>query len=77
MVGALNGFIGHAADGLAHDVRLDVAIAPLNVGGGYSLIAGSLDKLHSVRLLIGAEPGPPGSRPRALRIAGAGLRVGI
>ncbi|MYC51962.1 MAG: hypothetical protein F4X47_06580, partial [Gammaproteobacteria bacterium] len=60
MVGALNGFIGHAADGLAHDVRLNVAIAPLNVGGGYSLIAGSLDKLHSVRLLIGAEPGPPG-----------------
>jgi len=62
---ALNGFIGHAADGLAHDVRLDVATAYFNVGG-YSLIADLLDKLHSVRLLIGAEPGPPERRTRAL-----------
>lgn len=62
---ALNGFIGHAAEGLAHDVRLDVATAYFNVGG-YSLIADSLDKLHGVRLLIGAEPGPPEHRTRAL-----------
>jgi len=63
---ALNGFIGHAAEGLAHDVRLDIATAYFNVGG-YSLIADSLDKLHSVRLLVGAEPGPPERRARALR----------
>ena len=63
---ALNGFIGHAAEGLAHDVRLDVATAYFNVGG-YSLLADSLDKLASVRLLIGAEPAPPERRARALR----------
>ncbi|MXZ53421.1 MAG: hypothetical protein F4Z34_09585 [Acidimicrobiaceae bacterium] len=64
-----NGFIGHAADGLARDVRLNVATAYFNVGGGYSLIAYSLDKLRSVRLLIGAKPGPPERRPRALEVA--------
>ncbi len=63
---ALNGFIGHAADGFAHDVSLDIATAYFNVGG-YSLLADSLDKLHSVRLLLGAEPGPPEQRTRALR----------
>ena len=62
---SLNGFIGHAADGFAHDVRLDIATAYFNVGG-YSLIADSLDKLANVRLLIGAEPGPPECRTRAL-----------
>ncbi len=62
---SLNGFIGHAADGFAHDVRLDIATAYFNVGG-YSLIAGSLDKLANVRMLIGAEPGPPECRTRAL-----------
>jgi len=62
---ALNGFIGHAADGLTHDVRLDIATAYFNVGG-YSLIADSLDKLANVRMLIGAEPGPPECRTRAL-----------
>ena len=55
---ALNGFIGHAADGLTHDVRLDIATAYFNVGG-YSLLADSLDKLSGVRLLLGAEPAPP------------------
>ena len=35
---ALDGFISHAADGLAHDVRLDIATAYFNVGG-YSLLA--------------------------------------
>ncbi|MXW94242.1 MAG: helicase [Acidimicrobiaceae bacterium] len=63
---ALNGFIGHAADGFAHDVRLDVATAYFNVGG-YSLLADSLDKLSGVRLLLGAEPAPPESRRRALK----------
>ena len=63
---ALNGFIGHAAEGLAHDVRLDIATAYFNAGG-YSLLADSLDKLHSVRLLLGAEPAPPERCTRALR----------
>ena len=63
---ALDGFISHAADGLAHDVRLDVATAYFNVGG-YSLLAESLDKLAAVRLLLGAEPVPPERRARALR----------
>lgn len=63
---ALDGFISHAADGLAHDVRLDIATAYFNVGG-YSLLAESLDKLVSVRLLLGAEPVPPERRARALR----------
>ena len=63
---ALNGFIGHAADGLAEDVRLDVATAYFNVGG-YSLLADSLDKVAGVRLLLGAEPPPPERRARALR----------
>lgn len=62
---ALNGFISHAADGLVHDVRLDIATAYFNAGG-YSLLADSLDKLDSVRLLIGAEPSPPERRTRAL-----------
>ncbi len=63
---ALNGFIGHAADGLAQDVRLDVATAYFNVGG-YSLLADLLDRVAQVRLLLGAEPGPPERRTRALR----------
>lgn len=63
---ALNGFISHAADGLAHDVRLDIATAYFNVGG-YSLLAESLDKLTGVRLLLGAEPVPPERRARALQ----------
>ena len=63
---ALNGFISHAADGLAQDVRLDMATAYFNVGG-YSLLADSLDKPASVRLLLGAEPVPPERRARALR----------
>ena len=65
VAGALNGLISHAADVFAHDVRLDIATAYFNVGG-YSLIADSLDKLHSVRLLIGAEPSPPERKARAL-----------
>ena len=62
---ALNGFISHAADGLVHEVCLDIATAYFNAGG-YSLLADSLDKLGSVRLLIGAEPSPPERRARAL-----------
>ena len=62
---ALNGFISHAADGLAHDVRLDIATAYFNVGG-YSLLAESLDKLAAVRLLLGADPVPPERRDERL-----------
>ena len=62
---ALNGYITHAATGFVGGARLDIASAYFNVGG-YSLLADSLDHLTGARLLLGAEPTPPESRPRAL-----------
>ncbi|MCY4632123.1 MAG: helicase-related protein [bacterium] len=62
---ALNGYITHAATGFVGGARLDIASAYFNVGG-YSLLADSLDHLTGARLLLGAEPTPPESRPRVL-----------
>ena len=62
---ALNGYITHAATGFLGGTRLDIATAYFNAGG-YSLLADSLDQLNGARLLLGAEPTPPESRPRAL-----------
>ena len=62
---ALNGYVTHAATEFVGGARLDIASAFFNVGG-YSLLADSLDQLNGARLLLGAEPMPPESRPRAL-----------
>ena len=62
---ALSGYVTHAATEFVGGARLDIASAYFNVGG-YSLLADSLDHLNGARLLLGAEPTPPESRPRAL-----------
>ena len=65
VAGALSGYITHAATGFVGGAHLDIASAYFNVGG-YSLLADSLDHMNGARLLLGAEPTPPESRPRAL-----------
>ena len=64
---ALNGYISHAATDFVGGARLDVASAFFNVGG-YALLAGSLDQVTGVRLLLGAEPAAPERHPRALGV---------
>ena len=64
---ALNGFIGHAAQGFVGGVQLNIATAYFNVGG-YSLLADSLDLLNGTRLLLGAEPEPMQNRRRRLGV---------
>ena len=62
---AVNEFVTHAATGFVGGASLDIATTFFNVGG-YSLIADSLDRLRSTRILLGAEPVPCEGRLRRL-----------
>jgi len=62
---ALNYFISFAAEGLTGKTNLAISTAYFDVDG-YAELADSLDMVTQVKLLIGAEPYPPTSRPRNL-----------
>jgi hypothetical protein len=63
---ALAGYFDHLLDARVKPFELSIASAYVNPGG-FGLLADQLERVPSVRLLLGAEPDSGAPRPRALR----------
>ncbi|MHB8181700.1 MAG: helicase-related protein [Acidithiobacillus ferrivorans] len=62
LAAALNSHLDWLSENYARPLELSIATGYFNIGG-FSLLAEKLESLPRIRLLLGAEPTPPPSRP--------------